>query len=191
MGFCEEFLNVIKNAKQKTVNFLNHLTRPVFLRVYPFMEIRDCHGQKTGSDWMFMIPEGWRKLVIAFCDDVMQAAKEDKIDISRLEIHDMKKNNGALQIMTNVSSPRISEIIFVYEHLSSMFCERCGAVPVSFTKGWVMPLCNKCWACYMGEFKARENNFKILYKVCNDEGCLEIREVDLEPYYKKVINGKH
>lgn len=190
MGFCQEFLNVINYSRRKTVNFLNHLTRPVFLRVYPFMEMRDCDGQKTGCDWAFMIPEGWRKLVIPFCDDMTTAAKEDGVDVTRLEIHSVKKKNGALQITTNMSSPRISEIILVYECLSSMFCERCGDVPVSFTKGWVMPLCNNCWASYMGEFKPKEKNFKIHYKVCDDEGSMEIREINLEPYYRKVIDGK-
>ena len=41
--------------------------------------------------------------------------------------------------------PGLERITTLYEEVAAAFCAKCGAHPVMMTRGYILPLCEKCW----------------------------------------------
>lgn len=118
-----------------------------FCKLHPWALARNWRGEPIyGSNMMDNFLPGWRK---AFEDsfvkemDIAYNALPDneKEDFYFLQV---KEKYGRLTIYPTYYSSEIDAVLSKYEDLSTRTCCNCG-VPTEFhTKGWVLPLCQKC-----------------------------------------------
>lgn len=136
---------------------------------YPFLRIKDL-WQSTDEDnyetcWMVNdLPQGW---INAFgdqmCEELLVALGQY---VDRWIILQVKEKWGLMVIYyhfdvyglsneeiakVNKVEKLVSDIIDKYDEISYHTCAYCGASATRKTKGWILPICDKCFVKEYGE----------------------------------------
>jgi hypothetical protein len=94
--------------------------------------------QETCLCWGFECGDGWFDLIDTLFDRIV------KIDPD-IEVTQCKQKFGALRVYLNKYNENINELLDDADKASRVICEACGSLEnVSFTRGWVRPLCEVC-----------------------------------------------
>ena len=101
--------------------------------------------------------DGWRKAFgMLMVKDIDKALKGHDLYIDQI-----KEKYGRLTIYFSTHNDvyqDVNDIIEAYSHLSENICINCGQVDVGYTKGYVLPLCKKCF-CY-DDYHTEEDYYK-------------------------------
>lgn len=121
---------------------------------YPFLLPRNRFSDETADDYDYSytelddMPDGWRK---AFGAQLLKELKEilEKGNcLNEYRICQIKEKFGGLRWYDNGILQSISDEydrwLEKYENLSFETCIHCGEKAVGFTRGWIMPYCQKC-----------------------------------------------
>ena len=118
---------------------------------YPWLT---AHNWRTGgryydSIWATPRDGGWNRAFFwQMMEDIRKAAKKDGV-LKDIKTDDYKSKYGGLRFYISGGTHDVDEIIHEYEYLSEAICEYCGEPDVGYTKGWITPICRKCYErCY-------------------------------------------
>lgn len=116
---------------------------------YPFLQMRKFDDTPIpGGNYLDGMPPGWIKAFgRQMCEDFAKAATEDGVALDYLRIIDVKEKYGSLRWYWGRTdkSKKLERITTLYEEVAAAFCAKCGAHPVMMTRGYILPLCEKCW----------------------------------------------
>ena len=131
---------------------------------YPWLTVYNWRNEKRYYTTIWASPRdgGWNKAFFwQMMEDIRKAAKEDGI-LKELKTDDYKSKYGGLRFYVSGATRKVDEIIHEYEYLSEAICECCGEPDVGSTKGWITPICRKCYA--------KSYNSTRSYEECVGEG---------------------
>lgn len=84
----------------------------------------------------FSVPEGWRGIVEALCDEL---AKEPDCRIAQV-----KEKFGGLRVYREGGTAEQTALILAAEDKAAVTCQRCGADGASLRSGGWLTLCDGC-----------------------------------------------
>ena len=127
-------------------------------RKYPFLILKTDYwtDRELSEDeidyehtWFDDIPTGWAKAFgVQMCDELLEILKKGNC-VDDYRIIQIKEKFGALRWYDNGILPSISDEynawLRKYEDLSEMTCIVCGEPATHTTRGWIMPVCQKCY----------------------------------------------
>lgn len=131
---------------------------------YPWLAIYNHRTGKIDNSvtWAKPWDGGWNKaFFFQMMEEIRKAAKKDGV-LHTLQTDDYKSKYGKLRFYTSRGSRDVDEIIHEYECLSGNICESCGEPDVGYTKGWITPICRKCYEKYYNDTRS--------YDECVGEG---------------------
>ena len=123
------------------------------------------------------MPEGWRRAFgRQMCEELDREIKTWSIhDQENFHITDIKEKWGFLHFYTNFGSKELYEIINKYAELSKTICIHCGHTASWITRGWYMPVCNRC----------ANEIFQHINSYYSSQASWEDEFVDINEFYKK------
>lgn len=154
---------------------------------YPFLTPRDyddnTYDTKSEDRWceLMLIPEGWRRAFgLDLCKDLKKALIATG-DLDTFRILQIKEKWGLLDIICNITTTYLDNVLTKYELLSERTCIQCGKPATKITLGWISPFCDKCLerdeACntpdeYWGEVgrEVLSTHFSKIKKVIGNSG---------------------
>lgn len=99
-----------------------------------------CFGIECG--------DGWYELIDTLCEQLQTLCDDENIDAEepfQVKAFQVKEKWGGLRFYVNNGSSMMSEVISMAERMSRRVCYNCGSMDrVTFTKGWIVPLCHSC-----------------------------------------------
>ena len=119
---------------------------------YPWLTVYDWRNSKVCRTSIWATPHdgGWnRAFFYQMMEDIRKVAKRDGV-FKKLSTADYKSKYGGLRFYVDGATNEINSIIHQYECLSQYICECCGEPDVGCTKGWITPICRKCYEKYYG-----------------------------------------
>lgn len=120
------------------------------------------------------LADGWRKAfgerMCEEIDGIVKSWPEERR--KNFRIMDIKEKWGHLCIYTNYIDSDINKIISKYSLISEFTCIHCGEPAHWITRGWYMPICDKC-AREAYDNKKSKVSFKF-----------EDEYIDIDEYYK-------
>lgn len=139
-----------KEAKKRK---RTRLRNKKFLKRYPFAVPVDWGGNPIPKrvhkfEWTAWddIPRGWRKAFgKELAEEIRKSLIEDGIPLAALYFQQIKEKYGELRMYSNLLTRKVDRIISDYGYISRNCCIRCGKPDVGTTRGWIYPVCEKCW----------------------------------------------
>ena len=121
------------------------------------------------------MPSGWRKafgekMCEEINDELMTWPQEDR---EKFRITDIKEKWAHLCFYTNLISHHLVQITDKYSLISRLTCIHCGGPARWITRGWYMPVCDKC---------AREAYDNNMWKA---DFKFEDEYVDIDEFYRR------
>jgi hypothetical protein len=123
----------------------------LLVKRYPFLRVTNQFtGQKIGLEvtWYDQIPEHWRK---RFGMQMIRELRKILVKYDYLHnysIGQIKEKYGSLRWYDNgycgEMSKEYHEWLEKYETASTRCCFFCGNDSHMFTRGWILPICDKC-----------------------------------------------
>lgn len=143
---------MFKNLKIKLTNIILCIKYPIII---PRTMIKDRMCTNFFSHtWLDNFPIGWRKLGLDFFKELQEALnKYPKDERKSFRIYDIKEKYGRLAIHFNWYTDEVDQVVTKYEKISSKTCVACGDKARWLTKGYVVPMCNKCKREYKHKYK--------------------------------------
>lgn len=136
-----------KNKKQRKKIKAIRLRNKKLLKRYPWLAPIDLWSRRIDTyDFTLLdqMENGWRKafgmLMVKDIDRVLNG--------HMLYTEQIKEKYGELRWYFSTDKEvydKVDAIIEAYSALSTHICESCGQVDVGYTRGWVMPICKKCF----------------------------------------------
>ena len=127
---------------------------------YPIIIPRNLNTNKMCTDlfsctWLDSLPVGWCKSFgIMFFAELQKAINRyPKEERKAFRIYDIKEKFGKLQVHLSMYTSEIDQILDKYAALSAKTCVACGSKAYWLTKGYVVPMCNKCKKEYKHKYK--------------------------------------
>ena len=133
---------------------------------YPWIAIYDWRKEKRIRTHVWASPwdGGWNKaFFFPMMERIRKAAKKGGV-YNILQIEEWKSKYGGLRIYVDNSTEEINEIIHEYECISENVCENCGEPDVGSTKGWITPICERCYKKFynaVGSYEENVGNYRI------------------------------
>ena len=125
---------------------------------YPWLAVYNWRKEKIDRTVVWASPRdgGWNKaFFFPMMERIRKAAKEDGV-LNEIRTDDYKSKYGGLRFYTSGATRKIDEIIHEYECLSENICEHCGEPDVGYTKGWITPICKKCYERFYNDTRTYE-----------------------------------
>lgn len=146
---------------------------------YPWLAVRDCKTGKIHKTSVWITPRngGWNKaFFFPMMEEIRKVAKKDGV-LHTLRTDDYKSKYGGLRFYVSGNSEDVQEIISEYECLSEYICEFCGEPDVGSTKGWITPICKKCYKKFYNNTRSydecvgsgRMPDFRVFKRASNEE----------------------
>ena len=136
---------VRRNKKERKKIKAIRLRNKKLVKRYPWLRAIDWWGRPIkGYDYTLLddMSRGWRK-----CFGLMMVEDMDKARHGKPIITDQVKSKyGELRWYCNAPK-EVQDVIEAYSTLSKNICESCGQVDVGYTRGWVTPICSRCFCC--------------------------------------------
>lgn len=137
---------------QEEIQDLKFSVNKELVKDYPFLMPLNVHNGETLPDfhyectWLDWMPDGWRiALGLDFCKELKEAAGDH---LGEVKIYDIKEKYGELDICLGPLDSDIFESVYAvidkYRELSTRYCIHCGKPATHITKGWIVPICDKC-----------------------------------------------
>ena len=155
------------------------------LKKYPWLWPVDWRGNKIprkkldyGFTWMEDIPRGWRYAFVMVRDIDKELRKYNYN--RKFYILQIKEKYGELRLYHAGAPGEVEHIIDAYSHISTNICIRCGKVDVPMVgRGWVSPLCEKCYTS-SGHLTSEDyNNLK-------DDDSMMVNELKWSRYSRET-----
>lgn len=110
------------------------------IKEYPFLSLGDIDGEIV--TWLELLPNGWSDIVIEMCGELKKVLIANNI-LDEYEVIQAKEKFGALRWYD--SHPWLTyDVIDKYEDKSERICVGCGNKATHMTKGYILPMCDKC-----------------------------------------------
>lgn len=171
---------------------------------YPFLVPKDWmgHSYLKDRDWNYSftwrndVSIGWRHLFDLMCDELLAEIKKSGC-YATFELDEVKSKFGELRIYSSGGNDATDRIIDKWCAISGYVCESCGKPEVRTTKGWVMPVCYKCWADMQTESyteyiaKTSFVQYPPTLKITKWEKNLYqplVEEIDLEKDFQRIVD---
>lgn len=170
---------------------------------YPFLQPRSVWTDEIPDDYAFEyingvgdVPRGWERLFLLF-------AKHLKIELDKYHYTDkfrftqIKEKYGSLRLY-NSGYPKdsnVSELEYIFEHLSTYVCEDCGRIAKYETPGWITELCDSCFktsyqSLYLeqrSKYKLRRKNYTVKVSGWTKELGHYTKRYDCRPYWDEYL----
>lgn len=91
----------------------------------------------------YEIPEGWHKLFLQMCEEILPILEENKFK-EKYRFIQVKEKYGALRVYDCGAPFGVHEIIGKYEHISRYVCHKCGKPANFISNGYILPYCDNC-----------------------------------------------
>ena len=134
---------VRKNKKQRKKIKAIRLRNKKLIKRYPWLRAIDfwCKPIK-GYDYTLLdnMSIGWRRCFGLMMVEDMDKARHGEPIITQ----QVKSKYGELQWYC-YAPKEVQDVIDAYSLLSNNICECCGQVDVGYTRGWIMPICSRCF----------------------------------------------
>jgi len=115
---------------------------------YPFLEMKfdDEYSDEEHGCWLDCLPPGWvNRFGETMCLELMDALGDYAY---KWKIVQMKEKFGEMRLyhsgVPHNIAAKVESIIDKYTEISYNTCVKCGSKAVRYSKGWVLPYCNKC-----------------------------------------------
>lgn len=140
------------------------------------------------------LPKGWERLFLLFC----KYLKKELVSYNYLEefkFSQIKEKYGSMRLYNNgyPKESKISELEYIFEHLSTYVCEDCGNIAKYTTPGWITQLCQKCffdsYSIKMDEkdkFKKHRKNFVVTIKGWENNTSY-VKKYNSKPYWEEYL----
>ena len=92
------------------------------------------------------LPVGWERLFLLYCKNIRSELEKFNF-VDKFSFSQIKEKYGSMRLYNNgyPKDSRISELEYIYEHLSTYICEDCGKPAKYETPGWITELCENCY----------------------------------------------
>lgn len=123
---------------------VNDLNAKELIELYPFLKINNSYyNSEKEITWLDFMPQGWVETIgLPLCRELKDKLNELNM-LEDYEVFQVKEKYGELRWYDN-GNDEIENIIDKYTTLSKNTCAECGKPAVILTKGYILPLCNKC-----------------------------------------------
>ena len=127
------------------------MNREEILREYPFLKPYPMNPEYLNEDTALMIdsiPDGW----MVFIWDMVKEIKECLIEnncLNEYMLCQVKEKYGSLRWYDNLTCTQ--DIISKYEDIAYHTCCVCGKEATKYSKGWILPFCDKCYSEVLGK----------------------------------------
>lgn len=134
-----------RNKKQRKQIKAIRLRNKKLVKRYPWLRAIDLWWRPIKTyDFTLLddLSTGWRR-----CFGMMMVEDIDKALAGRELIpYQLKSKYGRMEFYC--SAPQeVQDVIHAYSTLSENICESCGQVDVGYTRGWITPICSRCFCC--------------------------------------------
>lgn len=142
------------------------------------------------------LPRGWDRLFLLYCKYLkIELNKYDYI--TKFRFLQIKEKYGSMRLYNNgyPRDSKVSELDYIFEHLSTYICEDCGKVATYETPGWITVLCE---GCYKNSYQSiyiedptqnkigRKSYFVRVRGYNKDLGYYKMK-YDCRPYWKEYL----
>ena len=134
------------------------------------------------------LPVGWERLFLLFCKN-LRVELEKYSFIDKFSFSQVKEKYGSMRCYNNgyPIDSKVSELDYIYEHLSTYICEYCGKPAKYQTPGWIM---EECENCYKEHYLSQYAEDKSKYKIKRKNFIITIQGWSDGKHYTKKYNSK-
>lgn len=139
---------VRRNKKERKKIKAIRLRNKKLIKKYPWLTDIDWYGNPIKGNYdstlLDQIPDGWRKSFgMMLVKDIDKA-----LNGQMMYTQQIKEKFGGLRWYFSAPSDvykAVDNVIEAYSHLSEHICISCGKPDVGYTRGWITPICKKCF----------------------------------------------
>lgn len=137
---------------------------------YPYLRPTSMWTGMPIEDWDYTyingvgdLPKGWERLFLLFCKHLRDELEKFNF-VDKFSFCQIKEKYGSMRCYNN-GYPKesiVTELDYIFEHLSTYICERCGKPAKYETHGWIGQYCENCFKKFNEtEYAENPNNCKM------------------------------
>ena len=175
------------------------------IKKFPFLQPRSVWTDKIDEEYDYSyinglgdLPNGWERLFLLFCKHLKEEL--DKFDFTnKFRFSQIKEKYGSMRLYNNgyPRDSRVSELGYIFEHLSTYICEYCGEPAKYETPGWITEECESCYKeHYLTQYQENKNKYRLSRKnfyvkiIGYENGKKYTKKYDCHSYWKEYLKTR-
>ena len=117
---------------------------------YPYLQPRNLWTDEIAEDYDYTyirgvgeLPSGWERLFLMFCKDLQILLAQSNY-LEEFRFTEIKEKYNSMRLYTYGETNEISQLIYMYQRLSSYLCQCCGKPAKVETREWIASYCANC-----------------------------------------------